>query len=106
MAINTATSSIIVSKIEEISKKYRVNLDPSIKEVKSSTILQIWLVVFAVMTLILYKSKVIIAHFPDTYESCLNITLLTIFISAIDILRDTGLAIFIINEKTSKKENA
>ena len=60
--------------------------------------MQIWLVGVSALILVLFNSDVIQKAFPDFYKSFFDTILLTIFISAIDILRDTGLAIFKIYE--------
>ena len=98
MAINTATAGIIVSKIDDISKRYNIDFTKSVKEIKKSILMQIWLVGISALILVLFNSSVIEKTLPEYYKSFCDTALLTIFIAAIDILRDTGLAIFAIYE--------
>lgn len=101
IAINAATVTIIVTKLEEISRKYQVDLSKSIKSVKESIYIQITLVIVSFFCLILFNSKLIRETFPESYKSFFDTILLTAFLCAIAILQDTGLAIFVINDHTS-----
>lgn len=96
MAINVATAGIIVSKLEEMSRLFKADFSPSVNEVKKSIIYQIWLVGIAGVLLILFNSKVLKVMMPAIYPRVFDTLFLAIFICAIDILRDTGLAIFVI----------
>ena len=60
--------------------------------------MQIWLVAISALILVLFNSAVIATTFPEYYKSLFDTVLLIIFIAAIDILKDTGLAIFKIYE--------
>lgn len=94
MAINTATSTVISSKLESLSERYNSSkfLD-AVKEIKHSLLEQIWLIGFAIMILIAANSTLLISIIPHL-SMITNILLLSIFLYAIDILRDTGVAIF------------
>ena len=98
MAINTATAGIIVSKIDDISKRYNADFSNSVRSIKKSILMQIWLVAISALILVLFNSAVIATTFPEYYKSLFDTVLLIIFIAAIDILKDTGLAIFKIYE--------
>lgn len=102
LAINVATAGIIVSKLEEISRIFKADLSLTILEVKRSIIYQIWLISISVVLLILFKSELMKACFPGLYPNYFNSLFIAIFICAIDILRDTGLAIFVISESLSQ----
>lgn len=99
VAINVATCGIIVSKLEELSKIYQKDFSGTIKEIKLSLIYQIWFIGISVVTLILYQSKVIAGLLGDNHQFIFDSVLTTVFICSIDVLRDTGMAIFVINKK-------
>jgi hypothetical protein len=96
LAINVAT------KLEEISRLFKVDLSLTVTEVKRSIIYQIWLISFAVILLIFFNSEVLKVRIPELYPAFFNSLFIAIFICAIDILRDTGLAIFVISESLSQ----
>ncbi|MBK9284744.1 MAG: hypothetical protein IPM51_10565 [Sphingobacteriaceae bacterium] len=103
LAINTATVSILLSKLKEISEKHKdFNFEESYGSLKSSLTEQIVLICFGFIVLILADSKIIQAKLP--YQEIIFNTLNTaIFIYSVDILRDTGKAIFIIVDFEKKK---
>jgi hypothetical protein len=101
LAINVATCGILVSKLDEVSKTSGIDFTPTIDEIKSSLTYQIWLIVVSVICLILFNSQVIKEILEENHKTVFDTVLLTVFICAIDILRDTGMAIFMI--KNSKK---
>lgn len=93
MAINTATSTVISGKLEEISGRTGANFTEVIKEIKLSLVEQIILIVISVILLIIEGSKVLETKI-DNFDIWINILLATILVYAVDILRDTGVAIF------------
>ncbi len=93
MAINTATISVIVAKLHDIEKQENITLAKTIKEVKYSLLEQLALVAFSVLLIVLYNSSVVKLNFK--YHDIFFNTFFTFsFIYAVDILRDTGMAIF------------
>ena len=102
LAINTATISVVVAKLHDISEKLNVDFSKTIREVKISLLEQILLIVITVILLILYNSPVIKCRFLY-HETFFNTFFITVFIYAVDILRDTGMAVFDIL-KYKKKE--
>lgn len=96
MAINVATAGIIVSKLEEIAKAHSLDFSPTIREIKLSVVYQIWLIGLAVLILTVRSSKVIQHACPEVCSPACDTLLLAIFICALDILRDTGMAIFVV----------
>jgi hypothetical protein len=103
LAINTATSSVISSKLEEISQRTGANFQEVIKEVKIALIEQIILIALSVLLLIVLDSKKI--DFNIFYlKHIVNVFLCSILVYAIDILRDTGVTIFNIIIELNKKD--
>ena len=103
LAINTATSGLIASKIQDfVIQKPEVDFSLTIKEMKTSLLEQIILIVVSVICLIIQNSKKIELEFKD--DMC-NIILITVFIYSIDILWDTGKAVFVIIEEIQKLNN-
>lgn len=93
LAINTATSALIMARLNELSKGDLTLFREPIKELKLSLIEQIILIATAVLLSILNNSDI----FKEAikYPTIILGTLITtIFIYAIDVLRDTGMAIF------------
>ena len=99
LAINVATCGIIVLKLEEVSKIYNKDFSATIKEIKLSLTYQIWFIGISISTLILFHSKTISESFGENHKFLFDTILTTIFICSIDILRDTGMAIFLIRSK-------
>lgn len=103
LAINTATSGLIASKIQDfVVQKPEIDFSSTIKEMKSSLLEQIILIITSVICLIIQNSKKIELELKD--DIC-NIILITVFIYAIDILWDTGKAVFVIIEEIQKINN-
>ena len=93
LAINTATSSLIISKLQEIAKELKRDFNLTYRELKNSLIEQIILIGAATVLLILKDSKWLLNNF--SHHNLIFDSLLTaVFIYAMDILRDTGKAIF------------
>ncbi|ABG58450.1 hypothetical protein [Cytophaga hutchinsonii] len=102
LAINTATISLIISKMQEIAEKHIIDFDGAIKEVKKSLYEQIILIALAIVFLILKDSSVIKTTFKY-HDVAFNTIIGSIFINSIDILRDTGVAIFEILKFNNRK---
>ncbi|RXM47115.1 hypothetical protein [Flavobacterium sp. YO12] len=103
LAINTATSGLIASKIQDfVIQKPEIDFSSTIKEMKTSLLEQIILIIISVVCLIIQNSQKIKFDFKD--DIC-NTLLITVFIYAIDILWDTGKAVFVIIEEIQKMKN-
>ena len=103
LAINTATSGLIASKIQDfVIQKPEIDFSTTIKEMKTSLLEQIILIITSIICLIIQNSEKIELKFKD--DIC-NIILITAFIYAIDILWDTGKAVFVIIEEIQKTNN-
>ena len=93
LAINTATAAVISSKLESLGQNYQSDFTNVYKEIKFSLIEQIWLIGLSIVLLIFGNSSLLKLQF-NSIDLYVNILLLTILLYAIDILRDTGVAIF------------
>lgn len=103
LAINTATSSVISAKLEEIADRTGADFGEVIKEVKWSLIEQIILIALSVLLLIFLGSERI--DFESNHlKEIVNVLLCSILVYAIDILRDTGVTIFNIVIELNKKD--
>lgn len=101
LAINTATISVIVAKLNEIGKAKGLSFDKTVKEIKTSLLEQIILIALTAFILILYYSPKIRSMF-SYHDSLFNTLIISIFMYSIEILRDTGCAIFEINDIDEK----
>lgn len=95
LAINTTTASVIMTKLKEISDKNQIDFSHTITELKHSMIEQVIYIVFAVSSMMLMGSKLIISLHKYS-ETFLEIILVAVFISALYNLYDTANSIFII----------
>jgi hypothetical protein len=103
LAINTATISVVVAKLHEISIIENFPFERTIKEVKISLIEQVVLIAISGLLLILYNSPIIRGKLTY-HDSIFNTLFIAIFVYAIDILRDTGIAVFeIIKHRKNEK---
>ena len=97
LAINTATLGLIISKIYEILKEYPlIDLAQPIKEMKVTLKEQIILIGISFMSLILLNNNLENIIDFEHKKLILNIILLSVLVYCIDILRDTGKAVFVI----------
>jgi hypothetical protein len=95
LAINTATSSIVLTKLKELGDKNNFDFKESFQELKKAIIEQVVLIFLAIIISIITESKVINEDFK--YSEIVFLSLKSaIFVYAIDILRDTANSIFII----------
>jgi len=103
LAINTATSGLIASKMQDLVSKFpRFDFNETVKQMKLSLLEQIILIVISVITIILQGSTLV--DFPQK-EFTLDIILVSIMVYSIDILWDTGKAVFIVIEEIQKMNN-
>ena len=104
LAINTATSTVISSKLEEISERTGADFSDVVKEIKFSLLEQIIMIILSIILLISLSSEVLLKSIEDI-DLIFRIVLTTILIYSIEILRDTGVTIFnIIIELNRKNE--
>lgn len=93
LAINTATSGLLISNLRELSPETNEYFQSTYDEIKFSLIEQLALIGFTVLFVILRES--IVLQEALKYHLFIWDTLLTAcFIFGLDILRDTGVAIF------------
>jgi len=99
LAINTATTGIVLTKLKELSGiNSNFDFSASYKELKTALWEQIFLIGVSLLVLILKDSTIIKAKFE--YHDFLFDTVITaIFINGLDTLRDTSKAIFLIIKK-------
>jgi hypothetical protein len=94
MAINTATSSFIVSKLQDIGKQFNTSFKKTYQEIKFSLVEQIILLVLSILILTFLYSKTAEPYLTEKVRYIADVVLIFNFIYAIDILRDTGVAMF------------
>jgi hypothetical protein len=100
LAINTTTLGLIASKIQDIVVKIpEMDFSDTIKEMKTSLLEQIILIIASVFCLLLMDSNKISYEYKNEIG---NVILISIFIYAINILWDTGKSVFIIIEELQK----
>lgn len=103
LAINTATNTLFLSKLDEIVKRFEEKgnkkaityFEKTLKSAKENIYDQIWLVIIAIVILLILNSNI---QFRPYISFSLNTVLISLFIYALDILRDTAKAIFQIVE--------
>lgn len=97
LAINTATLGLIASKIQDIILQFpNFNFSKTIKEMKLSLLEQIILISLSIIVLIIQDSCKIIF---ENKENICNIILVAVLIYSINILWDTGKAVFVVIEQ-------
>jgi hypothetical protein len=96
MAINTATSSFIASKLQEIAKEENMSFKDVYCEIKTSLFMQIALIVFSVICLMIKHSEILMPffHLFPNVKYVYGVLLIFSFSCSLDILRDTGAAMF------------
>lgn len=103
LAINTATLGLIASKIQDIVQKHpQFDFSTTIKEMKTSLVEQLVLIGISVLALLLMDSGKIILESKNDIG---NVILTTVLIYSINILWDTGKAVFIVIEELQKFNN-
>jgi hypothetical protein len=95
LAINIATSSIIIIKLQEITGNKHLFFKLTYRELSKSLVEQIVLIVISIVLLMLRDSETLNTHVYYFIE-IIDTLLLAIFINEIQILFDTGKTVFII----------
>lgn len=100
LAINTTTCGLIVSKLQEIRDKYpNLIIKPIIKQLLASLKEQVILIIVGVMTLLILSSELVKnLNYCEYVIFILDTILITVFVNSIQVLWDTGKAVFIIIE--------
>lgn len=99
LAINTATTGLLSIKMAELQTRFKeLDFKPTYKEMKFALKEQVVLIVISIIILIINGSKLITFNYK---EFIIGSLLTTVFIYAIDILRDTGVAVFDLLELAS-----
>ena len=95
LAINTTTSSVVMTKLKDIYDKTGSDFSLTINELRGSIIEQILFIVIAIFVLILSDSKIVMssASFMSFFIDCL---LASLFAGGLHALFDTASAIFVI----------
>lgn len=102
LAINTTTSSVVMTKLKEISDLSGGNFSNTIEQLKSSIYEQIIYIVIAVVVLMLQGSKMVLG-IHSSVEIFLDVMLVAVFVAAIHTLFDTAKSIFVILRYENKK---
>ena len=107
LAINTATSGLIVSKMQDIKKDNpELDLKPISQSLSSSLKEQIILIVIAIVLLVIIDShvteKVIYTNYVDFI---LEVMVIAVFINSVQILWDTGKSIFLMVDITDMNDD-
>ena len=95
LAINTTTSSVVMTKLKEIADATNASFKPTIEQLKLSILEQVVFIIIAVLLLIFSGSKTII-EFHEWIPFILNGFIASIFILGLHALHDTATAIFVI----------
>ena len=103
LAINTATLGLIASKIQDIVVKYpKFDFSSTTKEMKTSLKEQIILICVSVLTLFLLDTS----KYQFDYKTEVgNVIMTTVLIYSINILWDTGKAVFVIIDELQIMNN-
>jgi len=99
LAINTATTGIVLTKLKEISELNKdFDFAESYKALKNALFEQLILIGLSVIALIFNDSEVFKLKLAY-HDLIFNSIITAIFINSLDTLRDTGKAIFLIIKK-------
>jgi cobalamin synthase len=106
LAINTTTSSVVMTKLKELSDQKEGNFGNTIRELKHSIVEQVLLVIIAVVLLILGSSAEFLAMWQWN-AIAIELLLTSLFVAALHALFDTANAIFVILhfEDNKKKDD-
>lgn len=97
LAINTATTGIVLTKLKEISENHNsFDFSESYSQLKLALFEQIILIGLSIMSLIFQDSKVVKSILLEHHDIVFQTIITAFFINALDTLRDTGKAIFLI----------
>jgi len=107
IAINTVTSSFIVSKLQEVSKLYNLSFKTVYGEIKTSLFQQIALIIFSMLCLTVRNSQLLASffHYNPNMKYLYGVFVIFSFVCSIDILRDTGAAMFNILIESERPKN-
>jgi hypothetical protein len=103
LAINTTTSSVMMTKLKEIAERTGTDFGRTISQLKHSVIEQITYVIVAVIVLILVGSQKVLA-LHGFVEFLLTGVLAAVFVAAIHNLSDTANSIFVILHYENQKK--
>ena len=96
LAINTATLGLIASKIQDMLEKHpKISFENTVREMKFSLTEQVVLVGISIVVLIVLDSEITVFQFKKV---ALNTILVSVLTYSINILWDTGKAVFVIIE--------
>jgi hypothetical protein len=100
LAINTATLGLIASKIQDVIIKYpTLDFNNSMSEMKKSLLELFMLIILSLISLLFSESPIICFEFKDIF---FNTILLSILLYAVNVLWDSGKAVFIIIDEIKK----
>ncbi len=105
MAITIATYTFIISKLEELSKEHPDSFNNTYQALKRAMIEQLYCIGISVFFLILKYSNFLKNLELQYYDIIINTLISTVFIYAIDILKDVGLAVFVLIDAFKKIKN-
>ena len=100
-AINTATHSLLITDLANLSKSKELKFRNSFNQIKLSIMEQLVLIGLAFVLLMIRASKI---ELSTELLFALDTLLVTTFIYSIDILRDTAVAVFQLIEFRNKEE--
>jgi hypothetical protein len=95
LAINTTTSSIVMTKLQEIIKRHKCDFKDTLTQLKISIIEQLIFIASALTALILINSQPILEYHHFIRPS-LESFIIAVFIASIHNLYDTASSIFVI----------
>lgn len=96
MAITIATYTFIISKLEELSKEHPKSFAKTYHALKGAMIEQLYCIGISVILLILKESDILKNIEFEYSDLIINTLISTVFVYVIDILKDVGLAVFIL----------
>jgi uncharacterized protein YacL len=102
VAINTTTLSVVLSKVREISDKLGGKFERTAREMKTSIIEQVTLIIVAIIVQVINGSSLLTTRLP-ILSSISNVILLAVLFYAIYNLYDTANSIFVILKFENEK---
>ncbi|EWH04293.1 hypothetical protein AT00_21050 [Pseudoalteromonas lipolytica SCSIO 04301] len=95
LAINTTTSSFVLTKLKDINQTYGINFEGTLRQFRISIIEQLVFIVFALLILVLLNSQSVVG-LHSLVLPILEILLIVVFIASLGNLYDTANSIFVI----------
>ncbi len=95
LAINTTTSSFVLTKLKDINQTYGINFEGTLRQFRISIIEQLVFIVFALLILVLLNSLSVVG-LHSLVLPILEILLIVVFIASLGNLYDTANSIFVI----------